>query len=45
MIRFSNPMDDKPTIINVNVGGQIFRMTDKKFKSGLLRDKPFFSGN
>lgn len=40
VIRYSNGMGDKPTKIIVNVGGQIFRMNDKKFRSGLLKDKP-----
>ena len=37
---YGNKKDDKTTVININVGGQIFRMFDEKFRSGLLRDKP-----
>lgn len=27
---------EKKTIVNINVGGQVFRFYDEKFRSGLL---------
>jgi hypothetical protein len=35
--------DKQTTVINVNVGGQIFRMYDAFFHKGLLNTKPIFS--
>lgn len=37
-----NKDDKASTIINVNVGGQVFRMFDAQFRSGLLKDKSLF---
>ena len=37
-----NKDDNKSTIVNINVGGQIFRMYDTQFRSGLLKDKSLF---
>lgn len=34
--------NNKPSIVNINVGGQIFRMNDATFRSGLLKNKSFF---
>ncbi len=39
---YGNKKEDKNTIININVGGQVFRMFDEQFRSGLLKDPPLF---
>jgi len=42
VICHGNDEDNKSTIVNINVGGQVFRMFDSNFRAGLLKDKSFF---
>lgn len=45
VICHGNEDDNKSTVVNINVGGQVFRMFDTQFRAGLLKDKGFFGGD